>query len=86
LSFEISASTGLAEKRADGATRKVVPMKVKTNLRAGSGGSVNSGGVNSGGVNGGHNSTDTTTTADSSTSGGTVVYTPPVIQARCVGY
>jgi len=60
-------------------------MKVKTNLRAGQGGStsvdststtssgVNSGGVNSGGVN-------------SSSGGGKTVYVPPVYVGRCVGY
>ncbi|HEY8003095.1 MAG TPA: hypothetical protein VIE16_02650 [Phenylobacterium sp.] len=33
-------------------------MKIKTNIRAGSGGSVNSGGTNAGGASGGgHNST-----------------------------
>jgi hypothetical protein len=58
-------------------------MKVKTNLRAGQGGSAavdttvssstNSGGVNSGGVN-------------SSSGGGKTVYVPPVYVGRCVGY
>jgi hypothetical protein len=48
-------------------------MKIKSNLRAGSGGSVNSGGVNGGGT-GGH----------SSQAAGTVgFYLPPV--SRCVG-
>jgi len=61
-------------------------MKVKTNLRAGSGsvnsGGVNSGGtttggsVNSGGVNGGHSSSIDNTV---------VSYVPPVTTARCVG-
>jgi len=52
-------------------------MKVKTNLRAGSGGT-NSGGVNSGGVNGGHGADNATETQ--------VVYVAPVTTTRCVGY
>jgi hypothetical protein len=60
-------------------------MKVKTNLRAGSGanaGGVNAGGAsagggsaNSGGVNG-HNSSENNTV---------VTYIPPVVASRCVG-
>jgi len=50
-------------------------MKVKTNLRAGSGS------ANSGGVNGGHSSS-----TDSSSINNTVVsYVPPVTTTRCVG-
>jgi hypothetical protein len=59
-------------------------MKVKTNLRAGSGGT-NSGGVNSGGVNS-NKSTSTDSTTEVQTPDSTVVYYAPVLTARCVGY
>lgn len=60
-------------------------MKVKTNIRAGQGGTstdstsstssgVNSGGVNSGGVN-----------SNGGGGGGKTVYVPPVYVGRCVG-
>ncbi len=51
-------------------------MKIKTNIRAGQ--SANSGGVNGGGASGsGHNSKENQVE---------VVYTPPVLLSRCVGY